>query len=169
MTLDIYYLIALCFMVAGILFLNSNREDYVEQRQNALVSEAELLGQVGVCTEFSESQCKSSKCRLAGSLLCARALARPRAATTRADAGGIGDRTRACHTGFLSVCKVNLMTHESPRGSRHHTNSESEIRCLFRSQSLSDNQSFSFHNDKEFILNELRPRRGRWSARARTC
>lgn len=39
-----FNLIALCFMVAGILFLNSNREDYVEQRQNALVSEAELLG-----------------------------------------------------------------------------------------------------------------------------
>lgn len=39
-----FNLIALCFMVAGILFLNSNREDYVEQRQKALVSEAELLG-----------------------------------------------------------------------------------------------------------------------------
>ena len=58
-----------------------------------------------------------------------------------------------------------MTTQIPPRGS-HHTNSESEIRCLFRSQSLSDNQSFSFHNDREFILNELRPRRGRWSARA---
>ena len=39
-----FNLIALCFLVAGILYLNSSRENYVEQRQNALVSEAELLG-----------------------------------------------------------------------------------------------------------------------------
>ena len=72
---------------------------------------------------------------------------------------------RSDHTGFLSACKVNLMTHESPRGS-HHMNSESEIRFLFSTQSLSDNQSFSFQNDREFIMNEPRPRRGPWSARA---
>lgn len=39
-----FNLIALCFMVAGILYLNSSRENYVDQRQDALVSEAELLG-----------------------------------------------------------------------------------------------------------------------------
>lgn len=39
-----FNLIALCFLAAGILYLNSSRENYVEQRQNALLSEAELLG-----------------------------------------------------------------------------------------------------------------------------
>lgn len=39
-----FNLIALCFMVAGILYLNSTRENYVEQRQAALTSEVELLG-----------------------------------------------------------------------------------------------------------------------------
>lgn len=39
-----FNLIALCFMVAGILYLNSARENYVEQGHSALASEADLLG-----------------------------------------------------------------------------------------------------------------------------
>jgi len=39
-----FNLIALCFMVAGILYLNSSRENYVDQGQAALASEADLLG-----------------------------------------------------------------------------------------------------------------------------
>ena len=41
-----FNLIALCFMVAGILYLNSPRENYVQQRLDALRSEATLLGAV---------------------------------------------------------------------------------------------------------------------------
>ncbi|UZD91113.1 sensor histidine kinase [Cognatishimia activa] len=39
-----FNLIALLLMAAGILYLNSSRENFVEQHQDALVSEAELLG-----------------------------------------------------------------------------------------------------------------------------
>lgn len=39
-----FNLIALCFMVAGILYLSSSRDNYIEKYQTALMSEAALLG-----------------------------------------------------------------------------------------------------------------------------